>query len=369
MKVERNETFTFPSRGVNIGLIPWPLGRGTFILINVNSNNKKIHITGGCGYVGSRVANRLAKEGWEVVVIDKATPKERNAKLGKGIVFKHVLVSLANYEKVKDAFAGAATVLHLAADIGPINYMHEYQADIMYNNMEADTALYRALHEVKAKHIVYSSSSMIYQHTPRYPYTEKDSTEIKPPTNIYGFSKLAGEYFCRAYAHQYNLPYTIIRYHNIYGPGEDSKGSTPGDIHVIPALCEKVARGQYPLKILGDPEATRPFTYVDDAIDATVRIISRIVEGDEVVMNNDFNIGTQGAITILELGERIWEKFGDGRPFKYVAVESKASNHSSFRREVDVTKIKELLGWEATTPLEQGLEDTMAWVRSVIGTS
>jgi nucleoside-diphosphate-sugar epimerase/ubiquinone/menaquinone biosynthesis C-methylase UbiE len=329
-----------------------------------SKGNKKLTITGGSGYVGSRVANRLTEEGWDITVIDKATPKERNTELDSSVKFEHVYISLENYDAVKKALEGAEVVLHLAADIGPINYMLEKQADIMYNNMEADTALYRALEEVGARSIIYSSSSMIYQHTPRYPYKEEDASSILPPTNVYGFSKLAGEYFCKSYSSQYGMNYTILRYHNIYGPGEDSKGSTPGDIHVIPALCEKVNNGQYPLEFLGNPEATRPFTFIDDAVEATIKIIEKVHENNNTVINTDFNIGNKGHITILELGKLIWEKFGDDRPFKYTAKESKASKHSSFRREVDVSKVKNAVGWEATTPLDKGLDVTMEWIKS-----
>ena len=124
---------------------------------------------------------------------------------------------------------------------------------------------------------------MVFQHAPQFPYTEEDLTKINPPTNIYGASKLVGEYFCRAFNAQFGLPYVIVRYHNIYGPGESAKGEEPGDIHVIPALIEKVVSGHYPIELLGDPEATRPFTYVDDAVKATFMIIESALKNDEKV--------------------------------------------------------------------------------------
>lgn len=319
----------------------------------------KILITGGCGYVGSRVAEKLAKEGWQVVVVDIATPEERGIKFSQGVeVRQHDLRIPA---EAKKGLAGAGVVLHLAADIGSLTYMHDHQAEIIRNNSQIDAATYTALVENGAKHIIYSSSSMIFQHPPQFPYTEKDASKINPPTNVYGFSKLSGEYFCRSFKEQYGLDYTVIRYHNIYGPGEESKGATPGDIHVIPALLEKVINGQYPLEFLGNPNATRPFTYVDDAVEATIEIIKRVGAGNEAMLSNDFNIGNDKYFTILELGEIIWKMFGDGRGFKYTVATTKAN--TADRREVDITKIKETIDWSPKTSLEEGLKPTAEWIK------
>lgn len=203
---------------------------------------------------------------------------------------------------------------------------------------------------------------MVFQHATHYPYKEEDLPKVNPPTNIYGLSKLVGEYFCKAYQAQYGLPYVIIRYHNIYGPGEDSKGETPGDIHVIPALIEKVLSGQYPLELLGDPAATRPFTYVDDAVEATVRIVEEAVKENPQVLNNDFNIGVREATKILDLAELIWKILGDNRPFKFAAKETKAV--TALHREMDPTKIEKIIGWKAHTSLEEGIKKTAEWIKT-----
>jgi len=228
--------------------------------------------------------------------------------------------------------------------------------------MAIDACLYPAIVENgNVKSIIYSSSSMVFQHAPKYPYTEEDAPNSLPPTNVYGFSKLAGEYFCKSYFEQYNLPYVILRYHNIYGPGEDSKGSTPGDIHVIPALIEKVLNGQYPIELLGDPDATRPFTFVDDAIDATVKIVKKTADKDEKVLNSDFNIGNKDHHKILDLAKIIWKILGDDRPFEYKAVETRAI--TAKRRELDPSKVNKIIGWESAVSLEDGIRVTADWIR------
>ena len=322
----------------------------------------KILVTGGTGYVGSRVAEALVSRGHNVIVVDIIPPEERDIVFSEGIEFRQADLRIP--AEALESLNGADVVMHLAADIGSMTYMREHKADIIKNNSSIDAAIYPAVQKLGIKWVIYSSSSMAFQHPPKFPYTEADISKVNPPTNTYGFSKLAGEYFCRAYAEQYGINYTIIRYHNIYGAGEDSKGSTPGDIHVILALLDKVISGQYPLEFLGDApdKATRPFVYVDDAVEATIAIIEKAVAGDELVKNEDFNIGNDKYYTILELGEMIWKNYGDEREFAYEVIST--DKDTALRREVDITKIKSKLGWKPTTTLEEGLKPTAEWIKN-----
>ena len=321
---------------------------------------KTILITGGCGYVGSRVAKVLVDAGEKVIVVDKATPEERNADLPASVEFRQV--NLVDPVKTKEALRGADVILHLAANIGPLTYMRDHQAEILEENTAIDASVYPALREVGMPPIIYSSSSMVFQKSQVYPYRESDLDTVLLPTNVYGFSKLTGEYFCKAAKEQYGQKYTIIRYHNIYGPGEDSKGSSPGDIHVIPALIDKVLSGQYPLVFLGSVEATRPFTYVDDAVDATVALVRKVLEGDTNVINNDFNIGPNEATKILDLGKRIWDLLGDGRPFEYQLEKSTAI--TADRREMIADKLVDVTGWQPKVSLDEGIQKTAEWIKN-----
>ncbi len=325
-----------------------------------------IHITGGCGYVGSRVAAVLAGKGYGIVVIDKATPEERGAVLPAGSEFRKA--DLTDPAAALEALKDAEYVINLAANIGPVNYMWDKQAEIMWENSAIDSAVYPALKAANAKLILYSSTSMVFQKSPVYPYTEADLAKTPSPSNVYGFSKLGGEYFCRAYKQQYGAPdFVIVRFHNIYGPGEDSKGSTPGDIHVIPALLEKVMRGQYPLELIGNPEtSTRPFTYVDDAVRITVELFEKAMSGDAAVLNQDFNISIGAATRILDLAEQIWTMFGDGRPFEWKAEETAASKTTSDRREADNTKLAAVVDASPSVTLEEGIRRTAEWVKTKI---
>ncbi|MFT7644525.1 MAG: UDP-glucose 4-epimerase [Candidatus Paceibacteria bacterium] len=328
--------------------------------MNENTIPKIIGVTGGTGYVGSRLISELKRRGHSLICIDIVTPKERNLVLPAGVEFReHDLRIPAEAEK---ALAGVDVVMHLAADIGSLTYMHDHQAEILVNNSQIDAAIYPAMVKSGVQHVIYSSSSMVFQYPPKFPYTEDDVEKINPPKNVYGYSKLSGEYFCRSFYEQYGLPFTILRYHNIYGPGEDSKGATPGDIHVIPALLEKVlVKKQYPLELIGDPESTRPFTYVDDAVTATAELIDRACLGSKEVMQEDFNIGNDTHYTILNLAEKIWSMYGDERTFAFVEVPTRAN--TALRREVDISKIRDKIGWEPRVTLEEGLPIVAEWIK------
>lgn len=329
------------------------------LLLDIKMNKKHtILVTGGTGYVGSRVVKQLVDRGFSVRVIDLASPAERKLTLDSSVEF--ITGDLRNPSTALTAVRRIDTVVHLAADIGPLTYMETYQADILQNNAAIDAALYSAMMQEGVKTVLYSSSSMVFQKSPVYPYKETDLALSCLPTNIYGMSKLMGEYFCKAYHAQYGLQYVIMRYHNIYGPGEDYKGSSFGDIHVIPALIDKILSGQYPLEILGDENASRPFTYIDDAVDATVRFVEEAVAGNKKVLNEDFNVGPSEATKIIDLASLLWGMLGDGRPFHYVTKHAQAN--SAHRREMHAHKIEDALNWQPKVQLAEGIQHVAAWM-------
>jgi len=317
-------------------------------------------VTGGAGYVGSRAAKVLFEKGHDVTVVDKTAKENSSIPLPDKI--SYIKGDLRDSSVCERSVADKEYVLHLAANVGSLQYMHDHQAEILQENSAIDAQLYPAMAKNKMCGVVYSSSSMVFQHPEKFPYREIDIDAIRPPKNIYGFSKLLGEKFCKAYSANYGLQYAIIRYHNIYGPGEDSKGASPGDIHVIPALLEKIlVKKQYPLEILGDPLATRPFVFVDDAVEATVKILEEMVAGNRNVINTDFNIGNNRHLTILELAEFIWNLVGDERDFKYKLVPTDAN--TALRREVNIEKIQKTIGWNPITDLKEGVLLTAQWIR------
>ena len=213
--------------------------------------------------------------------------------------------------------------------------------------------------EAAAKHkmrrMLYVSSSMVFESATSFPSKESDLLVIPPPVSAYGFSKLSGEWYCRAFADQFGLPFTICRPFNAYGvnefPGEDV-----GYAHVIPDLTKKILSGQRPLELLGDGSQTRSFTHVRDI----ARGIILALESERAV-NQDFNISNAEEMTILDLAQRIWRLCETGTVFDWVSVPSFV--YDIKRRSPDPQKARDLIGFESEIKIDEGLNEVIAWLR------
>src|SRR5690606_17776469 len=256
-----------------------------------------------------------------------------------------------------------------AAMIGGISYFHTYAYDLLATNeriMAATCDAAIAAHrDGGMEKVTYLSSSMVYESADRWPSREGDERRIPPPASSYGYQKLAVEYFARAAYDQYGLPYTIVRPFNCVGVGE---GRALGDVevpsgnvklamsHVVPDLVQKVVKGQDPLHILGDGGQVRHYTYGGDLARGIVTAMQH-----PAARNEDFNISTARSTTVRELAEIIWRKIkGPDVPLRLVHDEP--YEHDVQKRVPDVTKAREVLGFEATTSLETMLDEVIPWV-------
>lgn len=311
-----------------------------------------ILVTGGCGFIGSEVVRQLLAAGRTVRVVDDLSKHSSRAPAG----CEFVKADLADPAAARRAFAGVTTCINLAAKIGGIGYFHRYPATILSDNAKIYSNTFEAAAEAKIQRMVFISSSMVYESATRFPSREDDIREIPPPFTAYGFSKLMGEWYCRAFADQYGLPSTVIRPFNAFGPGEEA-GEKVGESHVIPDLIKKVLDGQDPLEILGDGSQTRCFTHVRDI----ARGIILAMESPKAI-NQDFNLSTPRETTVLELARLIFDEIAPGRRFATTAVEGFPSDVR--RRIPDTRKAAELLGWRAEITLEQGLRELVAEARA-----
>jgi UDP-glucose 4-epimerase len=210
---------------------------------------------------------------------------------------------------------------------------------------------------------------MVYESTEQYPTPEGAQLTSPPPLSTYGFQKLATEFFAKGAWEQYKLPYTIVRPFNCVGIGEKraltDKDVYSGNIklalsHVVPDIVQKVIKGQDPLHILGDGQQVRHYTYGADL----ARGIRLAIES-KYALNEDFNISTAESTTVLELAEMIWKKVhGDKKPFAYVS--DKPFEHDVQKRVPDVTRAKKVLDFEATTPLDEMLDEVIPWIKEQI---
>jgi nucleoside-diphosphate-sugar epimerase len=307
-----------------------------------------ILVTGGCGFIGTEVVRQLVARGYRVRVADNLS--KPYSRIPPGVEF--VQADLARDGTAEPAFAGVRACINLAARIGGIGYFHRRPATILAENNQIYSNTFAAAVAQKIERMVFMSSSMVYESAERFPSREEDVARLPPPHTAYGFSKLVGEWYCRAFAEQHGLRYTIIRPFNAFGP-EEQAGDEVGEAHVIPDLVKKVRDGQDPLELLGDGRQTRCFTHVRDIARGVI-----VAMESERAVDQDFNLSRPEEITMLELAERIFKLVHPARPFRATFVPGFPSDIR--RRIPDTTKARELLGWQAETSLDEGLREVLA---------
>jgi nucleoside-diphosphate-sugar epimerase len=206
--------------------------------------------------------------------------------------------------------------------------------------------------------MIYVSSSMVFESTQKFPSQENDVGKIPPPITSYGFSKLIGEWYCRAFWDEFRLPYSICRPFNAYGRKE-YPGLEVGYAHVIPDLVKKILSGVYPLEILGDGQQTRSFTHDSDEARGIIAVLE-----SEKVFNEDFNIANPREIKIIDLAKMLWKLCGKTRKFRVKFVRS--FTHDIRRRIPDTQKAERILGFKAKITLEEGLPEVVKWLKKIL---
>jgi nucleoside-diphosphate-sugar epimerase len=335
---------------------------------------KKVLVTGSAGFIGGYIVEELLEKGYQVVGVDnyskygpvkKSYDDNPNYELVVGDV-QDVELMTRLLEDVDHFIAGAAL-------IGGISYFHTYAYDLLAQNeriiaSSVDAAI--AAHKKgRLEKVTYMSSSMVFESTDRWPSKEGDERLVPPPLSSYGFQKLAVEYFARAAWDQYKLPYTILRPFNCVGIGEsralgdveiDSGNVKLAMSHVVPDLVQKVLKGQDPLHILGSGEQVRHYTYGGDLARGIVLSLDH-----PAALNNDFNVSTAEGHSVVELAEVIWRKI-KGPDVPLNVTSDPGFEYDVAKRVPDVSKAKELLGFEATTTLEDMLDEVIPWIENAV---
>ena len=329
----------------------------------------KILVTGSAGFINGYVVAELLEAGHEIIGIDnysKYGPVEKS--YDKHPRYRIVKEDCKNVAVMRELAGEADQIVAAAAMIGGISYFHTHAYDLLAENERImastfDAAIWAFQHR-KLKKINVFSSSMVFEGTTEFPSPEGAERRSPPPLSTYGFQKLACEYFAQGAREQYGLPYTIIRPFNCVGVGErralSDKTVMSGNIslamsHVVPDLVQKIAKGQDPLRILGKGNQVRHYTYGGDL----AKGIRACIEHPSAV-NEDFNLSTPQAHTVLEVAEAIWRRLNPGKPFRYVSDEP--FKYDVQLRVPAVEKAKRLLGYEATTSLDAILDEVVPWV-------
>ena len=333
----------------------------------------KVLVSGSAGFIGGYVVEELLRKGYDVVGIDNFSKYGKVSKSYDDNPHYHLIEGdCRNTDLMTELLMDCDQFIAGAALIGGISYFHTYAYDLLATNeriiaSSCDAAI--QAHEKGAlRKMTYMSSSMVYESTTSWPSKEGDERAVPPPLSSYGFQKLAVEYFAKAAWDQYKLPYTIVRPFNCVGIGE---GRALGEIeilsgnvklamsHVVPDLVQKVLKGQDPMHILGEGNQVRHYTYGGDL----ARGIVSAMESDEA-LNNDFNLSTAQSTTVLELAERIWTRLRPGVPFRYVC--DPGFEFDVQKRVPATEKARRVLGFEATTTLDQMLDEVVPWIEKAV---
>lgn len=319
----------------------------------MNLSNKKVLVTGGAGFIGSNIVKILVDKGNDVRVVDDLSRGEKSNLDGYMEKIEFLEADLCNKDVANKALKDVDVCFHLAAKIGGTGYFHKFPATCVRNNVIMTLNLWDAAKETKPM-IIYASSSSVFSRSKTFPTSEEAIDTSPPPLAGYAFSKLSGEYVCKTYCEEFDIPYNIVRIFNTYGPRD--KVDNRGYSHVIPDLVKKILSGQYPLEILGDGKQTRSYTYVDDTANAMVFIA-------ENAKNDHFNIGNGIETSVIELASNLWELCERKEELKFRHLP--AFKYDVRRRVPDVSKINKL-GWKVEVPLEEGLGKTVNWLKTVV---
>jgi len=305
---------------------------------------KRVLVTGGAGFIGSNLVRRLVEEGAIVKILDNffTGQKENLVDLNVEVIQGDV----ENIDDVNKAVEGVEIVFHLAARNIIVSTREPYK-DFLTNVLGTFNILQACLEKKsQIEKIVYASSVSIYGNAKYLPINEDDSKTILNP---YAASKLAAESYCSAFFETYGLPVNIVRYSNVYGPYQRPSNPYCG---VISKFISWALSGE-PILVYGDGEQTRDFTYIDDAVEATLKVAT-------VMPGLVFNIGTGIETSINKLAQLVIEITGSKSQILHI---EKRDIDDVRRRVVNIEFARRILRWGPKVDLYQGLRNTIEWIK------
>jgi UDP-glucose 4-epimerase len=293
-------------------------------------------VTGGAGFIGSHIVDKLIELGHEVIVIDNesAITHEQFYYNDKATYHK---MDIADYPGTRHLYEGVDYVFHLAAE-SRIQPAIANPLLCVNTNVYGTAVVLQCAREAEVKKVIYSSTSSAYGRKNTPPLREDMLNDCLTP---YSVAKTSGEELCKMYTNLFGLKTVSLRYFNVYGPREPLKGSYAP----VVGLFLRQMRADEPLTIVGDGTQRRDFTYISDAVDANIRMMS--YEGD--MMGTVFNVGTGVNYSIMELAQMISTKF------RLIPRRPGESQETL----ADITKIFLTTGWRPTKSIVDYIKENL----------
>lgn len=317
--------------------------------------DRSVFVTGAMGLVGSATVKKLVDLGASVVILQRDwIPDAELVQSGLAnsvSIVRGDLTDIAVLERVLGEFE-VATVLHLAAQavvgVANKNPLSTFESNIKgtWNLLEA------CRRSLLVKQIVVASSDKAYGEQPSLPYTEDMPLLAKHP---YDVSKACTDMLAQSYAHSFDLPVTISRCGNFYGPGDLNWN------RIVPGTIRSLLKNERPV-VRSDGSFVRDYLYVEDGADAYLTLAEKMAE-DQTLKGEVFNFSTEEPMTVLEIVEKITQLMGSDLS---ADIKNEASNEI-LQQHLSAKKAKKMLGWSAAYGLEEGLKKTIEWYRHFQG--
>jgi UDP-glucose 4-epimerase len=296
----------------------------------------KILVTGGSGFIGSHVVDKLRDRGFNVRIFDMILPTFRND-------IEYYQGSLLNHDEVSMALTGIDAVFHLAA-IADVKQVYEEPLYSEMINVRGTINLLESAAKHKVQRFIYASTTWVYSAAMEEAVTER--TPLLSPDHLYTATKISSEYYCLSFSKLYGLPVTILRYGIPYGP-------RARDGAVVPIFVRKALNGE-PLTIAGDGMQFRKFVYVEDLAEGSVLALQSVGK------NKIYNLDGVEKVTIRQIAETV-RRYIPGVKIEFIP--SRPGDFSG--KDVSSRLAKEELGWAAKIPFHEGVRRYIDWYKRV----
>ena len=306
----------------------------------------KVLVTGGAGFIGSHLVDRLAQEGHDVIIVDNlATGKRRN--INRSASFYKLDIQSWRMERV---FRNErpSVVMHLAAQMDVRKSVEDPMFDAQVNVLGTLNVLQQAVKHGVRKVVFSSSGGAIYGEQEVHPASESHITQ---PSSPYGLSKLCGELYLSYFQRSSGLQMVSLRYANVYGPRQDPEG----EAGVVAIFIQKMLHNEQAV-INGNGRQTRDFVFVDDVIEANLAVMGQETQGT-------YNVGTGVETSINDLFRILVQHTGSACK----EVHGPAKKGEQARSVIDSAKLRNELSWEPKTSLNDGLKKTVEYFRERLG--